>query len=136
MSYLLVNRNLNHLNASLELVKFISYSLSLRSSLGFTRGPITCFPIISTHRAALLADDSPKVVRLLVPGLPVQIAFDSAGRRSSGCALCPPAGNLFHPPRGNKHTDFHHQTERSTYLEAKGIVCNNHHLQTYEYTPA
>lgn len=61
---------------------------------------------------------------MLAPGLPVQIASDSAGRRSSVCVLYPPAGNWFHPPRGNKHTDFHHQTEKSIYLEAKVTVCN------------
>lgn len=50
----------------------------------------------------------------LCGGSTVQISPGSIGRQSSVCVPCPPAGSLTYPPHGNMHTDFPHQTERST----------------------
>lgn len=54
--------------------------------------------------------------------LPVQIACDSSGMQFSVSVLYPPAGSWSHPPRGNTHIDFHHQTVMSTCLEMKYIT--------------
>lgn len=60
----------------------------------------------------------------------MRISSGSAGRPSSVYALCPLAGSLSHPPRGNMHTDFPHRTERNTCLQAKVTVCARCCLQT------
>lgn len=138
MSYLLVNRNINYLNASLNLVQvYLGTSCYRTVTWDSPEKTSNMLPsLIRSHKVALLGRWWPTVTAprwwLLVLGLPGQISSDSAGRPSSVCALYPPAGSYFHPPRGNKHIDFHHQTERSTYLEAKVPACSNYTHRLYQ----